>query len=94
MRKLWLSLPIVLLFVVPTGCCLFGGGVPAFDEKTVAALDATIAYENAQYEVLMKELTSISAPEAIKANIQVRHDSEIGRLVAWRLMESAKKGSE
>jgi len=80
-------LAVLLLLVCVSGCDMFQ--INRYDPVTVAQIDMTIAYELQNFDFLKDMLGSDAVDE-----IEIRHESELARLRAWKLMEEAKNLDE
>jgi hypothetical protein len=84
-------LSALLLLVCVSGCDMFQ--INRYDQMTVDQIDLTIAYELGDFQYIEKWLHTLDSPLLIE-DLRMRHESELARLRAWKLMEEAKKLDE
>lgn len=88
MRKL-LSLALLLLVLGAPGCELFK--IHGYDPVTVQQIEQTIVFETEDFQLTVQALKDLGAPDEVIFVLQLRHESELARLSAWKLAEEAKK---
>lgn len=89
LRRL-LSLTVVL--VALSGCNMFQ--LHKFDPLTVAQIERTISFEEADFAMTDEALADLGATDVVRGSLELRHKSELARLRAWLLAELAKKVDE
>jgi hypothetical protein len=82
-------LSVCLVGLLLAGCAQFAP--KAFDPVTLSEIDQTIDYETKDYDASKKALLVLGAPQIVLTELEIRHDSEIARLKAWKVSEEAKK---
>lgn len=94
MRK-FLFIVVPLILISAPGCGIFGGVVKKFDQATIDQIDKSVAHNNKILEIIGANLDAIGGDAAkvqmMKNDLKVIGDSEISRLVMWRIYEVAKK---
>jgi hypothetical protein len=83
MKRLILAFTIVLL----SGCVTLN----VHDPNTVKQIDATIKFEQEDYEMSKQALEEAEAKGQSLLELEIRHKSEMSRLDAWKMAEEAKR---
>lgn len=82
-------LSICLAALLLAGCAQFAP--KAFDPVTLSEIDQTVEFETKDFDASKKALLDLNAPPVVLTELEIRHDSEIARLKAWKVAEEAKK---